>query len=137
MAALPGGIEAAEHPIQWWLEAVAPGMTRPPKNELLGFPRIPASTLLPNLAANYRARRGDGARSSSQAGSFCQAPGSNVPDPIFFNVVRTIMEDASANPAAYHTPLTYEQVNTIASAALELQQNPEVSPHSPVPFLER
>ena len=74
---MPGGIEAAEHPIQWWLEAVAPGLTRPPKNELLGFPRIPASTLLPNLAANYRARRGDGAGSSSQA------PGSNVLDPIF------------------------------------------------------
>ena len=119
MTALPRGIEAAEHPIQWWLEAVATGMTRPPKNELLGFPRIPASTLLPNLAANYRARRGDGAGSSSQApGSSSQAPGSNVLYPIFFIVVRTIMEDASTNPAAYHTPLTDEQANDLASAAL-------------------
>ncbi|KAK1405015.1 hypothetical protein POM88_004620 [Heracleum sosnowskyi] len=120
LANMPGGVDAAEHPIQWWLEVVAPGMTRPPKNELPGFPRILASSILPNLAANYRAHRGDGAGSSSQG-----AGGSQVPDAIFFNLVRSIMEDAQANPTAYHTLPTYDQVNSIASAALEMQRNPE------------
>lgn len=122
---MPGGVEAAEHPIEWWLEAVAPGMSKPPKNELIGFPRVPASSILPNLAANYRARgggRSDGAGSSSQGAA---GGASQVPDQLFYNVVRSIIEDAQANPTQYHTPPSYDQVNTIATAALEMQSNPE------------
>ncbi|KAK1399621.1 hypothetical protein POM88_009484 [Heracleum sosnowskyi] len=120
LANMPDGVESAEHPLQWWLEAVAPGMSRPPKNELVGFPRIPASSLLPDLATNYRARRGDDDRSSSQG-----VGGSQVPDAIFFKVVRSIMKYAQANPTAYHMLPTYDQINAIASAALEMQRNPE------------
>lgn len=101
---------------------MAPGSDRPPKNQLVGFPRIPASNLLPNLAANYRAQHADGAGSSSQA----NRSGSIVPDPIFFNVVRAVLSDAQANPSTYHTPPSYEQVSTIANAALEMQRNPEM-----------
>lgn len=71
-------IETAEHPRQWWFETVAPRMTRPPKNKLVGFTRVPASTLLPELAANYRAQRNHDTGSSSQA-----ADGFVMPDPVF------------------------------------------------------
>lgn len=100
---------------------MAPGSSRPPKNQLVGFPRIPASQLLPNLAANYRAQHAGGAGSSSQG----NRSGSVLPDQIFFNVVRGVLADAQANPSAYHSPPSYEQVNAIANAALEMQRNPE------------
>lgn len=40
------------HAIHWWLEVVAPGSTRPLKNQIIGFPRILTSSLIPNLATN-------------------------------------------------------------------------------------
>ena len=76
-------MEDVVHPLDWWLQATVPGSTRPPKNRLLGFPRIPTSRLLPNLAANYRAQHVGGVGSSSQG----EQGGSHVPDPIFYNVV--------------------------------------------------
>ncbi|KAK1389929.1 hypothetical protein POM88_018107 [Heracleum sosnowskyi] len=122
-ASQPGGEEEATHPLQWWIEATAPGCARPPRNQLIGFPRIPASTLIPDLAANYRAQRVGGAGSSSQAN---QGSESVIPDPLFINVVRNVLNEAQANPGAYHTPPTFAQVSNIANAALEMQRNPEM-----------
>ncbi|KAK1356774.1 hypothetical protein POM88_050030 [Heracleum sosnowskyi] len=125
-ASQPGGEEEVIHPIQWCLEATAPGSTRPSKNQLIGYPRILASSLIPNLAANYRAQRVGGAGSSIQGSQV----GSVIMDLIFINVVPSVLNDEQANPGAYHTPPTYSQVLNIANAALEMQRNPEAGSQS-------
>ncbi|KAK1398025.1 hypothetical protein POM88_007888 [Heracleum sosnowskyi] len=88
--------------------------------------RIPAFSLLPNLAANYRAQHVGG------AGSSCQGAGSGsvILDPLFISVVRNVLNDAQANPTAYHSPPTFTQVLNIANAALEMQRNPQSGSHA-------
>lgn len=58
----------AIHLIEWWLQATIPGSTRPLKNRHIGYPRISASSLFPNLDANYRVQHAGGAGSSIQVG---------------------------------------------------------------------
>ena len=48
-----------------------------------------------------------------------------VPDPIFVSVIRTVLTDAHANVAAYQSPPTFEMVQRIVKAALEMHRNPE------------
>lgn len=79
------------------------------QNELADFPRIPTSTP-PDLVINYRARRDEDAGSSSQA------PGrSQVPEGIFYNIIRNIMNDVRANPSAYHTPMQQNPENGVVA----------------------
>ena len=48
-----------------------------------------------------------------------------MPDPVFFNVVQTVINDAGAHPEKFHTPPTSEQVDTMAQAVLDMQSNPQ------------
>lgn len=93
-------------------------MTRPPKKELPSFPKISASSRLPDLSANYKARRGDDAASCSQP-----ARGSIMPDGIFYNVVPDIMEGVAGNTSKYHQEPTYKRVNVIAQVMLDMHNN--------------
>lgn len=63
------------------------GELKTSQNELVGFPRLRGM----NLDANYRVRHAAGADSSSQG-----IDPSSVPDPILFNVIRTIPADVQA-----------------------------------------
>ncbi|KAK1389919.1 hypothetical protein POM88_018097 [Heracleum sosnowskyi] len=64
---LSPGSEFTE-PLDWWLQAITDGANRPKKNRLIGYPCVPASTLLPNLAHCYKERtRRDAGSSSSFA----------------------------------------------------------------------
>ena len=63
-ADLTSGTELVE-PLEWWLQATTDGADKPKTNQIIGYPGVSASTLLPNLAHRFRERSTGGASSSS------------------------------------------------------------------------
>ncbi|KAK1399093.1 hypothetical protein POM88_008956 [Heracleum sosnowskyi] len=56
-----------DEPIELWLSATTGSTERPQRNRIIGFPTIPASQLLSNLAHRFRERARGGASSSSSS----------------------------------------------------------------------
>lgn len=79
--------------IELWLAATTGSIERPQRNRIVGFPTIPPSQLLSNLAHRFRERTRGGASSSSSS-----ANRSVIPDQLFLQIVRTAVTNAQANP---------------------------------------
>ncbi|KAK1382045.1 hypothetical protein POM88_019780 [Heracleum sosnowskyi] len=56
-----------DEPIELWLAATTGSTERPQRNRIVGFPTIPATQLLSNLAHRFRERSRGGASSSSSS----------------------------------------------------------------------
>ncbi|KAK1358928.1 hypothetical protein POM88_043402 [Heracleum sosnowskyi] len=56
-----------DEPIELWLAATTGSTERPQRNRIIGFPTIPESQLLSNLAHRFRERARGGASSSSSS----------------------------------------------------------------------
>ncbi|KAK1393795.1 hypothetical protein POM88_012851 [Heracleum sosnowskyi] len=112
---LTPGIELTE-PIQWWLQATTNGAEKPKKNRLIGFPNVPASSLLPDLAHHYREGTRGGASSSSSAPN--RSP--TIPDHLFVQVVRHAVTSAQADPAYFQRQLDDRELEGLARNLLEV-----------------
>ncbi|KAK1399717.1 hypothetical protein POM88_009582 [Heracleum sosnowskyi] len=84
-----------DEPIELWLAATTGSTERPQRNRIVGFPTIPATQLLSNLAHRFRERARGGASSSSSANRPI------IPDQIFLQIVRTAVTNAQANPEQF------------------------------------
>lgn len=84
-------------PIEWWLQATTNGADKPKINQIIGFPGVPANTLLPNLAHRFREGTRGGASSSSSAPN--RPP--NMPDQLFVQVVRNVIAAAQTDPVIF------------------------------------
>lgn len=103
-------------PLDWWLQATTNGDDRPKRNRLIGYPCVPASALLPNLAHRYRERNRGGAGSSSSGPN----QSSSIPDPLFVQVVRTSVAAAQADPGHFQRELNTVELESLARNLLEV-----------------
>ncbi|KAK1375614.1 hypothetical protein POM88_031807 [Heracleum sosnowskyi] len=103
-------------PLDWWLQATTDGAHRPKKNRLIGYPCVPASTLLPNLAHRYRERTIGGAGSSSSVPNQT----SRIPDPLFVQVVRNAVTTAQTNPGHFQRELNTGELESLARNLIEV-----------------
>ncbi|KAK1392407.1 hypothetical protein POM88_011463 [Heracleum sosnowskyi] len=97
-------------PMQWWLQATTNGADKPKKNHIIGFPSVPANTLLPNFAHRFRKGTRGGASSLSSAPN--RSP--NIPDQLFVQVVRNAVTAAQANPGYFQRQLDNEEMEGLA-----------------------
>ncbi|KAK1388633.1 hypothetical protein POM88_016811 [Heracleum sosnowskyi] len=103
-------------PMQWWLQATTNGADKPKKNHIIGFPSVPANTLLPNLAHRFREGTRGGASSSSSAPN--RPP--NIPDQLFVQVVRNVVTAAQANPGYFQRQLDNEELEGLARNLIDV-----------------
>lgn len=93
---LTPGTEWVE-PLEWWLLPTSNGSPEPPNNSILGFHEVHTNGILTNLAHRHRQSISGGAGSSSASTNGA----SNIPDPVFVQVVRRAISEARANPGAF------------------------------------
>lgn len=114
-----GNYEEMTESIDWWFQAtVLLESDKPNKNRHIGFSRVPATQLLPDLAARYDSEfsgRGDSSSTATR-----DATSSTIPDLVFLQVVHQVLRHAQANLYTYHRPPLYEQVVMLARTALEI-----------------
>ncbi|KAK1395431.1 hypothetical protein POM88_014487 [Heracleum sosnowskyi] len=103
-------------PMQWWLQATTNGVDKPKKNYIIGFPSVPANTLLPNLAHRFREGSRGGASSSSSAPN--RPP--TIPDQLFVQVVRNAVTAAQANPGYFQRQLDDTELEDVARNLMEV-----------------
>ncbi|KAK1355053.1 hypothetical protein POM88_048309 [Heracleum sosnowskyi] len=101
--------------MEWWIHASVPEDYKPKKNRCIGLFRVPATQLLIDLAAGYYS---EGSESSSSAATGRADP-SSIPDIVFVQVVRQVLQNAQDNLPMYSTPPSYERVTTLARTALQ------------------
>ena len=98
------------------MQATTNGSDKPKKNRIIGFPYVPATKLLPNLAHCYRERTRGGAGSSSAAPNHLP----NIPDQLFVQVVRNAVTTAQANPGHFQRQLENTELEGMAKNLLEV-----------------
>ncbi|KAK1381205.1 hypothetical protein POM88_027949 [Heracleum sosnowskyi] len=98
------------------IAATTNGAEKPKKNRLIGFPNVPASSLLPDLAHHYREGTRGGASSSSSAPN--RSP--TIPDHLFVQVVRHAVTSAQADPAYFQRQLDDRELEGLARNLLEV-----------------
>ena len=76
---------------------------------------MPANTLLPNLAHRFRETTRGGASSSSSVSNR-----SNIPDPLFVQVVRNALTNAQANPTNFQQQLDTAELEGLARNLIEV-----------------
>ncbi|KAK1370379.1 hypothetical protein POM88_036471 [Heracleum sosnowskyi] len=96
--------------------ATTNGAEKPKKNRLIGFPNVPASSLLPDLAHHYREGTRGGASSSSSAPN--RSP--TIPDHLFMQVVRHVVTSAQADPTYFQRQLDDRELEGLARNLLEV-----------------
>lgn len=111
-----GNYEDMTKLIEWWIPAEVPEDYKPSKNLRICSSRVPAKQLLTDLEARYNFNNSD---SSSSTSTGC-AKSSTIPDIVFVQVVCQVLLNAQANLPMYSKPPSYEQVTTLARAALEI-----------------
>ncbi|KAK1397403.1 hypothetical protein POM88_007266 [Heracleum sosnowskyi] len=103
-----------DEPIELWLAATTGSTERPQRNRIVGFPTIPASQLLSNLAHRFRERARGGASSSSSS-----ANRPIIPDQVFLQIVRTTVTNAQANPDQFEN-LNNSEMEEVAKNIIEV-----------------
>lgn len=103
-------------PIEWWLQATTNGADKPKKNHIIGFPGVPANTLLPNLAHRFREGTRGGASSSSSAPN--RPP--NMPDQLFVQVVRNAIAAAQTDPSHFQRQLDNAELEGLARNLIDV-----------------
>ena len=48
--------ESKLEPFDWWLQAIAHGLSKPKKGRMIGYPCVPVCQLLQDIAQNYKKR---------------------------------------------------------------------------------
>ncbi|KAK1381717.1 hypothetical protein POM88_019452 [Heracleum sosnowskyi] len=103
-----------DEPIELWLAATTGSTERPQRSRIVGFPTIPATQLLSNLAHRFRERARGGASSSSSS-----ANRPIIPDQVFLQIVRTIVTNAQANPEQFEN-LNNSEMEEVARNIIEV-----------------
>ncbi|KAK1398408.1 hypothetical protein POM88_008271 [Heracleum sosnowskyi] len=103
-----------DEPIELWLAATTGSTERPQRNRIVGFPTIPATQLLSNLAHRFRERSRGGASSSSSSGN---RP--IIPDQAFLQIVQTAVTNAQANPDQFGN-LNNSEMEEVARNIIEV-----------------
>lgn len=112
-----GNYEDMTKLMEWWIPATVPENHKPCKNLRIGSSRVPAKLLLTDLEARYNSESSDCSSSSTTTG---WTKPSAIPDIIFVQVVCQVLQNVQANLPMYSKPPSYEQVTTLARAALEI-----------------
>lgn len=105
-----------EH-LGWWLQAAAPGVRKPRKNKLVGYPHLSARQVVNDLAHKYKKQTKDNAGSSSGCSSTARR---DIPNIIVSKVVTGVLEILKNNTDAYQRELDAEMIESVANAALSL-----------------
>ncbi|KAK1396738.1 hypothetical protein POM88_006601 [Heracleum sosnowskyi] len=103
-----------DEPIELWLAATTGSTERPQRNRIVGFPTIPATQLLSNLAHRFRERSRGGTSSSSSSGNR-----SIIPDQAFLQIVQTAVTNAQANPDQFGN-LNNSEMEEVARNIIEV-----------------
>ncbi|KAK1361092.1 hypothetical protein POM88_045566 [Heracleum sosnowskyi] len=103
-----------DEPIELWLATTTGSTERPQRNRIVGFPTIPATQLLSNLAHRFRERSRGGASSSSSSGNR-----SIIPDHAFLQIVQTAVTNAQANPDQFGN-LNNSEMEEVARNIIEV-----------------
>lgn len=112
-------LDESLEPFDWWLQATAPGLSKPKKGKLIGYPRVPARKLLADLANNHQKRIAKNPCSSLE-GSSSSAAGHKMPNDTFMKVVSGVLDYLKTNPESYQRDLNDEQIESLTEAALSL-----------------
>ncbi|XP_074349782.1 serine/threonine-protein kinase SAPK7-like isoform X2 [Apium graveolens] len=110
-----GSCEEMTELVEWWVQAKG---DKPNKYRKIGFPRVPVTQLLPDLAARYDSECSG--RDDSSKTATGNAKSSTIPDLVFLQVVHQVLRHAQANMSTYRRPPLYEQVIMVARTALEI-----------------
>ncbi|KAK1378012.1 hypothetical protein POM88_024756 [Heracleum sosnowskyi] len=103
-----------DEPLELWLAATTGSTERPQRNRIVGFPTIPASQLLSNLAHRFRERAKGGASSSSSS-----ANRPIILDQVFLQIIRTAVTNAQANPDQFGN-LNNSEMEEVARNIIEV-----------------
>lgn len=111
-------LDESLEPFDWWLQATAPGLSKPKKGKLIGYPRVPARKLLGDLANNHQKRIAKNPSSSLEGSSSSAAH--KMPNDTFVKVVSGVLDYLKNNPESYQRELNDEQIESLTEAALSL-----------------